>query len=134
VNNVKSQKKTQLSFVCTLFVYILGYLGYKGQVLNWNGEWMRRRGPETISKFTPFMNEGGSLSYRIIGMDGTEDFACWVTNLSLKPTAGWIGKISGPWMTPICQYQGKNIYFLLYQDWKSRANTFPMREIHFSLT
>jgi hypothetical protein len=29
---------------------------------------------------------------------------------------------------------GGNIYFLLYQDWKSRANTFPMREIHFSLT
>jgi hypothetical protein len=27
-----------------------------------------------------------------------------------------------------------NIYFVLYQDWKSRANTFPMREIHFSLT
>jgi hypothetical protein len=26
-----------------------------------------------------------------------------------------------------------NIYFLLYQDWKSRANTFPFWEIHFSL-
>jgi hypothetical protein len=28
----------------------------------------------------------------------------------------------------------ENIYFLLYQDWKSRANTFPIREIHFSLS
>jgi hypothetical protein len=26
------------------------------------------------------------------------------------------------------------IYFLLYQDWKSRGNTFPMWDIHFSLT
>jgi hypothetical protein len=27
-----------------------------------------------------------------------------------------------------------DIYFLLYQDWKRMANTFPIREIHFSLT
>jgi hypothetical protein len=26
------------------------------------------------------------------------------------------------------------IYCLYYQDWKSRANTFPMRDIQFSLT
>jgi hypothetical protein len=34
----------------------------------------------------------------------------------------------------VFEHRTFNIYFLLYQDCKSRATTFPMREIHFSLT